>query len=877
MPNDTQLEALKLPPHSPEAEQSVLGGLLLENSAADRVGDILAADDFYSDAHRAVFDAIMQLIDDNKPADVVTVGEILASLKKLDYIGGMAYLGALVDNVPTAANIRRYAEIVRERAILRRLAAAGGEIADAAYNPLGRSVREILDQAETKVFEIAEHGARGQQGFQELRPLLTQAVERIELLFHRDNPSDVTGVPTGYADLDRMTSGLQEGDLIVIAGRPSMGKTSLALNIGEHIALASKLPVAIFSMEMGAMQLAMRLIGSVGRVDQHKVRTGQLGTDDWGRLSDALGRLSEAAIHVDETPALNALELRARARRLARQYGGKLGAIVVDYLQLMQAVGQGENRATEISEISRSLKALAKELKVPVMALSQLNRSLEQRPNKRPIMSDLRECVTGDTPVLLVDGQRVPIRELVGTTPEVWAMSAEQKIVAARSERVWPVGARPVLRIELASGRTLRVTGGHRLYAGDGWTRAEALGIGDRIALARQLPPPPVPLRWPEHQLVLLGQLVGGGSYLSNQPLRYTTASEDNSCAVREAAEAFGAKVARYRGRGMWHQLLLSGNGNRWAPRGVKRWLRELGIFNQRAHEKRLPGDVFRLSNQQLALVLRHLWATDGAIAPRRAGSKGSGRIYFSTSSPGLASDVCVLLLRLGIVARIRTVVQNGHRPAYTVDVSGATQQLRFLDSVGAFGPRLAPALGLRAVLETTTPGTDVDTIPIEALQQVVSIMRAKGVSQTAMAARRSSACGGSSHFSFAPARALLSEYAALPDAPELVDPARSDLCWDRVVGVESDGEAEVFDLTVPGPASWLADGVVSHNSGAIEQDADVILFIYRDEVYNEDTQDKGVAEIIIGKQRNGPIGTVRLTFLGEYTRFESMASPRSF
>jgi replicative DNA helicase len=393
MPNDTTLEALKVPPHSLEAEQSVLGGLLLDNSAADKVGDILAGEDFYNDAHRSVFAAIMNLIADNKPADVVTVAEALGSLKKLDYVGGMAYLGALVENVPTAANIRRYAEIVRERSILRRLAAAGGEIADTAYNPLGRSVREILDQAETRVFEIAEHGARGQQGFQELRPLLTQVVERIELLFARENPSDVTGVPTGFTDLDRLTSGLQEGDLIVVAGRPSMGKTALALNIAEHIALSTKvkLPVAVFSMEMGATQLAMRLIGSVGRLDQHKIRTGQLSPDDWERLSDALGRLSDAAIHIDETAALNALELRARARRLARQYGGKLGAIVVDYLQLMQAVAQGENRATEISEISRSLKALAKELRVPVIALSQLNRSLEQRPNKRPIMSDLRE------------------------------------------------------------------------------------------------------------------------------------------------------------------------------------------------------------------------------------------------------------------------------------------------------------------------------------------------------------------------------------------------------------------------------------------------------------------------------------------------------
>jgi replicative DNA helicase len=403
MPNDPQVAAIKLPPHSMEAEQSVLGGLLLENNAADRVADVLGADDFYSDAHRLLYKTTMEMISDNKPADVITIGEALGSLHKLDYIGGIAYLGALVENVPTAANIRRYAEIVRERAILRRLAATGGEIAESAYNPLGRSVREILDQAEARIFEIAEHGARGQQGFQEIRPLLTQVVERIEIMYNRDDPSDVTGIATGFTDLDSKTSGFQEGDLVIIAGRPSMGKTAFALNIAEHIAVSKKLPVGVFSMEMGATQLVMRMMGSIGRLDQQKIRTGRLNNDDWERLSSALGQLNDAPLHIDETPALNPLELRARARRLARQYGGKLGAIVVDYLQLMQAVGQGENRATEISEISRSLKALAKELKVPVLALSQLNRSLEQRPNKRPVMSDLREsgAIEQDADVIL--------------------------------------------------------------------------------------------------------------------------------------------------------------------------------------------------------------------------------------------------------------------------------------------------------------------------------------------------------------------------------------------------------------------------------------------------------------------------------------------
>jgi len=402
MPDDPQVDSLKLPPHSLEAEQSVLGGLLLDNEAVDKVADVLADADFYSEAHRLIYAHILGLAAQAKPADVVTVSESLASVQKLDYVGGLAYLGALVQNVPTAANIRHYAHIVRDRSILRQLAATAGDIADSAYNPLGRSAKEVLDQAEAKVLHIAEQGERGTRQFEEIGKLLAGVVERIETLYNRDDPSDVTGVPTGFVDLDRMTSGLQPGDLVIIAGRPSMGKSALALNIGEHVALGAKMPVAVFSMEMGASQLALRMIGSVGRLDQHKLRTGRLAAEDWDRLSAALGRLSEAPIVIDETPALNAIEVRSRSRRLMRTYG-KLGLVIVDYLQLMQATTAGENRATEISEISRAMKSLAKELNVPVVALSQLNRSLEQRPNKRPVMSDLREsgAIEQDADVIL--------------------------------------------------------------------------------------------------------------------------------------------------------------------------------------------------------------------------------------------------------------------------------------------------------------------------------------------------------------------------------------------------------------------------------------------------------------------------------------------
>jgi len=399
---DPQLAAVRTPPHSVEAEQSVLGGLLLDNSAWDRIGDRINSEDFYRHDHRLIFQQISRLIDQNRPADTVTVFEALQGAGQAGDCGGLAYLNSLAQNTPSAANIRRYAEIVHERAILRRLVAVGEEIAVSALEPRGRDAKQILDEAEGKVFRIAEQGARDRAGFVRLEPLLTRVVERIQELFERAGASDVTGVPTGFTDLDTKTSGLQPGDLIVIAGRPSMGKTALALNIGEHVAIDLGMPVAVFSMEMGAAQLALRMLGSVGRIDQQRLRTGRLTDEDWPRLSEAIERMHTAPLYIDETPAMNALELRARARRLAREYK-QLGLVVVDYLQLMSATAAGENRATEISEISRSLKALAKELKVPVIALSQLNRTVETRTDKRPVMSDLREsgAIEQDADVIL--------------------------------------------------------------------------------------------------------------------------------------------------------------------------------------------------------------------------------------------------------------------------------------------------------------------------------------------------------------------------------------------------------------------------------------------------------------------------------------------
>ena len=387
--HDAQLAALRLPPHSLEAESSVLGGLLLDNAAWDRVGDLLTDSDFYRPEHRHIFAAIAALIGAGKPADVVTVHEHLRSLGRAEEVGGLTYLNQLAQFVPSAANIRRYAEIVRERAILRKLIAASDDIASQAYAPRGKTVATILDEAEQRILSIGEEGSRLKRGFQSLDKLVGELFDRVQEM--ADNPNDITGVPTGFIDLDRMTAGLQPGDLIIIAARPSMGKTAFAINIAEHVALHEGLPVAVFSMEMGAAQLAVRVVSSVGRINQSHLRTGKLTPDEWPRLTEAIEKLRHVSLFIDETPGLTPAELRANARRLARQCG-KLGLIVVDYLQLMSGSGSGEeNRATELGEISRGLKMLAKELQCPVIALSQLNRGVEQRTDKRPMMSDLRE------------------------------------------------------------------------------------------------------------------------------------------------------------------------------------------------------------------------------------------------------------------------------------------------------------------------------------------------------------------------------------------------------------------------------------------------------------------------------------------------------
>ncbi|MBC7792315.1 MAG: replicative DNA helicase [Clostridia bacterium] len=584
----------KVPPQDTDAERSVLGAMLLERAAVGECIELLKPDDFYRPAHAAIYHAVLGLFEKNEPIDEVTVASHMKMQGSLDGAGGLEYINALTDATPTAANAVYYARIVRDSALSRRLIAAATAIATSGYES-GADVEVLLDEAEAKIFEITS--AREHRSYTPLKEVVKEAFKRIETLYEKR--SMVTGVPTGFVDLDRMTAGFQPSDLIIIAGRPSMGKTAVALNIAQNAAVLHNVPSLVFSLEMSKEALVMRMLCSEARIDSQRMRGGNLQSTDWPKLARAAGALAEAPMFLDDTGAISVLEMRAKARRLQAERG--LGLVMVDYLQLMRGRASSEGREREISEISRGLKSLAKELSVPVIALSQLNRSLEQRQDKRPMLSDLRECVTGDTLVVLADGQRVPIAELVGSTPRVLAMAAGREIVPADSDKVWCVGTKPVFEVALASGRALRATAKHRVFAAKGWVQVGDLTAGDRLALAR--------------------------------------------------------------------------------------------------------GFAVALNDSML-------------------------------------------------------------HPAVT-----------------------------------------------------------------------------------------------------------NSLSWDRVVTITPVGDQLVYDLTVPGPESWLADGLVVHNSGALEQDADVICFVYRDEYYNKETSvDKGVAEFIIGKQRNGPTGTVRLKFFNEFTKFETLA-----
>ncbi|HET6349283.1 MAG TPA: replicative DNA helicase [Candidatus Krumholzibacteria bacterium] len=872
--NPTPAVPGRVPPQSLEAEMAVLGAVLLDNNAFSIATESITSTAFYKKAHSDIFAAMEALSGRGEAIDVVTLSEELKSRGTYQSIGGAPYLTHIMDQIHTAANVEYYANIVLEKFVMRRLITICNDVTTQCFAG-EREAAEVLDEAERHIFEISQQGMF--KGFESIGKIIRSHFKNIEALYQ--SGSHISGMPSPFEDLDSLTSGFQKSDLIIIAGRPGMGKTSFALNLGQYLALKEKTPVGVFSLEMSSEQLVTRLLCSEARIDSNKLRRGYLKSNEYAELAIVAGYLAEAPIYIDDSAGLTTLELRAKARRLKAE--ANIGMIIVDYLQLVSVKERVENRQQQISLISRGLKALAKELEVPVLALSQLSRAVESRGgDKRPMLSDLREsgCLAGDSLVTMADtGDRVPIANLAGHSGfNVWAVNTNTwKLEKARVSRAFSTGVKPVFHLESQLGRSIRATANHKFLTINGWKRLDELRVGEHIALPRALPTASG-ATMTNAELALLGHLIGDGCTLPRHAIQYTTREYDLAVEVsRLTREVFGARVEpRIQPERKWFQVYLS--STRHHTHGVRsavsEWLDGMGVWGLRAHEKRVPPQVFKQPAEQVATFLKHLWSTDGCVRMRQK-PRPYPAVYYATSSRGLAMDVQSLLLRLGINARVRPVSQgNKGRSQYHIIVSGIDDLRVFAGCVGAVGAYKAESLrAISSYICARDANTNRDVIPMDVWQQiVVPAMRVAGMTRRALHVELGMAYGGMTIFRQNLGRARASAVAQVVSSKPLQRLAGSDVYWDRVAAVTPAGEEEVFDLTVPGPHNFVANDIVAHNS--IEQDADVVLFLYRPEVYDSSDENRGKAELIIGKQRNGPTGTVNLTFIDSCTRFEPAA-----
>jgi replicative DNA helicase len=864
-----------VPPQNLDAEESVLGAMMLSPGAIGAVSEVLTASDFYRASHGAIYKTALDLYAKGEPVDAITVVSELERRGELEEIGGRTRVNELAALVPSTTNAAHYARIVREMATLRGLVRAGQEIAGLGMDRQGLEAEELVDKAESVIFDLSQERVAGE--FTHIEDLLKDSFERITALYEAG--ADVTGMASGYKELDRLTSGFQPGNLIVCAARPSMGKSAFGLCVAANLAVRQNVPVALFTLEMSKMEVTQRLMCSEAKVESQRLRTGKLGQEDWPRLTTACDKLAKAPIYVDDTGSITLMEIRSKARRL-KMKEPNLGLIVIDYLQLMTSGTSAENRVQEVSQISRSLKVLARDLDVPIIAISQLSRAVEQRHDKRPILSDLREsgCLTGDSRVYLPNtGRWTPIRDLVGRSgfnvlavdPETWRL--ERRPVT----NAFSTGRKPVLRMRTRLGRTIRATGNHKFMAFDGWRRLDDMAAGMRIAVPRTLPGAPgESLRDPE--LALLGHLIGDGCTLPRHAIQYTSKDEGLAQIVASlAVQVFGDQLTpRIVPERSWYQVYLSAAQHltHGVRNPVARWLDDLGVFGLRSWEKRVPDLVFTQPADGIATFLRHLWATDGCIW---AGTERNyPAIRFDSSSERLSRDVQALLLRLGINARLTAVPMPGKgRSSHRLDVQGQRDMLRFLTLVGGVGSqRATAAVEIERRFDGKRPNPNRDSIPPDAWRGiVVPAMGAAGVSSRSLQAQMGTEYCGSTLYRAGLSRERAGRVAEIVGSEELARLATSDVYWDEIVSIEPDGDEEVYDLTVDGLHNFIADSIICHNS--IEQDADLVMFIYRDEYYNgEESDSQGLAELHLAKHRNGPTDMVKLSFLRRFAKFADLA-----
>ena len=874
-----------VPPQNLEAEESVLGAMMVSESAVDSVlVDIrLAEEDFYRNPHRLVFRAIRSLQESSSPVDALTVTEQLTQLGELAEAGGKETVSSLASSVPVAGNAAHYAKIVKANAMLRRLLAASQRIQKSVHEREAEP-RDLVEQAERAMFEVAHDTAA--KDFQSLTEILIRETHRLEELV--EGRRELTGTPSGFIDLDSLTGGFQPGNLIIIAARPSIGKSALVANIADHVGVDKKEPVAFFSLEMSDAELAHRFLACRARIPGDKLRKGQV-KQLWPKVLKASNQLENAPIWIDTSSDLSVLELRAKARRLASSNGGKLGLIIVDYLQLMRPDDPRQSRVEQVGHFSRGLKLLARELDVPVIGLSQLSRAPEQRPDKKPMLSDLREsgCVTGESLVYLPDaGAFEPIESLVGKSgfrvlavdPTSW------KLEPRKVTRAFATGVKPVFRLRTQLGREVKATGNHKFLTLEGWRRLDELEPGERLALPRRLPDPGGQ-SMSGAELALLGHLIGDGCTLPRHAIQYTTNDRRLAKLVADlAVEVFGSGVRprikrehdKKRGRS-WFQVYLPSSQRLTHGKSnpIAAWLRKLDAFGWRSHEKRVPDAVFAQSSEGIARFLCHLWATDGSVWLQRSPSldRFHPRVYYASSSARLSRDVQALLLRLGINARRFVAAEYKGRSQFHVVVSGGADLRVFMERIGGIGESKEPqAKAILRWLDEHPPNTNRDVVPIEAWSQVVRpALVASGMTHRRFQAGLGTAYCGSTLFKSALSRERAARVAEVLRSDEVARLADSDVYWDRIESIEPAGEEPVYDLTVDGLHNFVANEIVVHNS--IEQDADLVAFIFRQEYYEPDNEEvRGKAELIVAKHRNGPIGNVELAFQHMYPRFMNLA-----
>ncbi|GIJ00601.1 primary replicative DNA helicase /intein [Sediminihabitans luteus] len=861
----------RTPPQDVAAEQSVLGGMLLSKDAIADVVEQIRGTDFYRPAHEAIYDAIIDLYGRGEPADAITVVAELQNRGELGRIGGAPYVHDLIAMVPTAANAGYYGRIVRERAVLRRLVEAGTRIVQLGYAADGGDVDAIVNDAQAEVYAVTER--RTTEDYAPLADIIGGTVDEIEAAGHRGE--GMVGVPTGFADLDRLTNGLHPGQMIVVAARPAIGKSTLGIDIVRSAAIKHNMTSVVFSLEMSRNEITMRLLAAEARIHLQKMRNGSMGEDDWQKLASTMGKISEAPLFIDDSPNMSLMEIRAKCRRLKQKHDLKL--VVIDYLQLMTSGKRVESRQQEVSEFSRALKLLAKELEVPLIAISQLNRGAEQRQDKKPAMSDLREsgCLTADTKILRADtGAETTMGELhaLGATDvPVWALNDRLQYVRRHMTHVFPTGVKEVFRLRLASGKQITATANHPFLTYGGWRPLGTLEVGTRLGVPRHVPGPEQNARWDDRKVVMLAHLLGDGSFVKRQPLRYASVDELNLQAVTEAASAFGVIPARDEfaaARCTTLRLRAPYRLTHGKRNPIAEWLDDLGLFGARSYEKFIPSSVFHLPKEQIALFIRHIWATDGSVTVRADGK--SGRIYYASTSRNLVDGLSRLLLRFGISTRLRTATAKGtYRPGYTLDVSGADDQRRFLQEIGVHGERGAAAERLLEIVRAVKSNPNVDTVPRQVWDDVRELLEEQGMSHREFARQLGTQFSGSAMWKRSPSPARLGRVAAILESEELEILAVNDLLWDEVVAIEPLGEQEVFDATVLDTHNFIANGIAVHNS--IEQDADMVILLHREDAYEKESPRAGEADLIVAKHRNGPTDVITVAFQGHYARFVDM------